>query len=147
MTRFRRSSRLASLLAGLATTVLASTAFAQGATITGTVKSAQGQNLQAANIRIADLNVSVGTGEDGVYRITLVPDRVRGQTVNMVVRAIGFKPQTKQITITAGAQDHDFTLEVDGQTNPDAAWYYPEPKDAAQEITGRVAFWKGVEVR
>ena len=113
MTRFRRSSRLASLLAGLATTVLASTAFAQGATITGTVKSAQGQALQAANIRIADLNVSVGTGEDGVYRITLVADRVRGQTVNMVVRAIGFKPQTKQITITAGAQDHDFTLEVD----------------------------------
>ncbi len=40
-----------------------------------------------------------------------------------------------------------FTLEVDGQTNRDAAWYYPEPKDAAKEITGRVAFWRGVEVR
>ena len=40
-----------------------------------------------------------------------------------------------------------FSLEVDGQTNRDAAWYYPEPKDAAKEITGRVAFWKGVEVR
>jgi uncharacterized protein (DUF427 family) len=40
-----------------------------------------------------------------------------------------------------------FTVEVDGKTNPDAAWYYPEPKDAAKEITGRVAFWKGVEVR
>jgi uncharacterized protein (DUF427 family) len=40
-----------------------------------------------------------------------------------------------------------FTLEVDGQTNRDAAWYYPEPKDAAKEITDRVAFWKGVEVR
>ena len=113
MTRFRRSSRLASLLTGLATTVLASTAFAQGAVITGTVKSAQGQNLQAANIRIPDLNVSVGTGEDGVYRITLVPDRVRGQTVTLSVRAIGFRPQTKQITISAGQQDHDFTLEVD----------------------------------
>jgi TonB-dependent SusC/RagA subfamily outer membrane receptor len=113
MTRFRRSSRLASLLAGLATTVLASTAFAQGAVITGTVKSAQGQNLQAVNVRIADLNVSVGTGEDGTYRITLVPDRVRGQTVTLAIRAIGFKPQQKQITINAGNQDHDFTLEVD----------------------------------
>lgn len=113
MTRFRRSSRQAVLLAGLATTVLASTAFAQGAVITGTVKSAQGQNLQAANIRIPDMNVSVGTGEDGVYRITLVPDRVRGQTVSMTVRAIGFRPQTKQITINAGQQDHDFTLAVD----------------------------------
>ena len=40
-----------------------------------------------------------------------------------------------------------FGLEVDGQQNPDAAWYYPEPKDAAKEIAGRVAFWKGVEVR
>ena len=40
-----------------------------------------------------------------------------------------------------------FTIEVDGKTNPDAAWYYPQPSDAAQEIAGRVAFWKGVEVR
>jgi uncharacterized protein (DUF427 family) len=39
-----------------------------------------------------------------------------------------------------------YTLEVDGQSNPDAAWYYPQPKEAAAEIEGRVAFWKGVEV-
>ncbi len=35
---------------------------------------------------------------------------------------------------------------VDGKTNTDAAWYYPEPKSAAAEITDRIAFWKGVEV-
>jgi len=40
-----------------------------------------------------------------------------------------------------------FSVVVDGQTNADAAWYYPEPKDAAAEIRGRVAFWKGVEVQ
>ena len=39
------------------------------------------------------------------------------------------------------------SLEVDGQVNEDAAWFYPQPKDAAAEIAGRVAFWKGVEVR
>lgn len=39
-----------------------------------------------------------------------------------------------------------YSLSVDGQQNPDAAWYYPEPKDAAAEIKGRVAFWKGVVV-
>lgn len=39
-----------------------------------------------------------------------------------------------------------YTLEVDGQTNKDAAWYYPEPKEAAKSIKGRVAFWKGVSV-
>jgi uncharacterized protein (DUF427 family) len=39
------------------------------------------------------------------------------------------------------------SVVVDGQTNTDAAWYYSEPKEAATEITGRLAFWKGVEVR
>lgn len=38
------------------------------------------------------------------------------------------------------------SLTVDGKTNTDAAWYYPEPKAAASEIAGRVAFWKGVDV-
>jgi uncharacterized protein (DUF427 family) len=38
------------------------------------------------------------------------------------------------------------TLVVDGKRNPDAAWYYPEPKDAAAEIRDRYAFWHGVEV-
>lgn len=39
-----------------------------------------------------------------------------------------------------------YAVTVDGQENRDAAWYYPEPKDAAKEITGRVAFWKGVRI-
>ena len=37
-------------------------------------------------------------------------------------------------------------VEVDGERNPDAVWYYPDPKPAAAEIKDRVAFWKGVEV-
>jgi uncharacterized protein (DUF427 family) len=40
-----------------------------------------------------------------------------------------------------------YSLEVDGQLNKDAAWFYPEPKEAAAEIGGRLAFWRGVEVR
>ena len=40
-----------------------------------------------------------------------------------------------------------YTLSVGGQTNPDAAWYYAQPKDAAKQIRGRLAFWKGVEVK
>ena len=39
-----------------------------------------------------------------------------------------------------------YTLRVDGQENPDAAWFYPDPKEAAARIRGRVAFWKGVQV-
>ncbi|KPF65989.1 hypothetical protein IP69_16080 [Bosea sp. AAP35] len=38
------------------------------------------------------------------------------------------------------------SLVVDGKENRDAAWYYAEPKSAAAEIKGRIAFWKGVKV-
>ncbi|MGB3166227.1 MAG: DUF427 domain-containing protein [Alteraurantiacibacter sp.] len=41
---------------------------------------------------------------------------------------------------------HYNSLEVDGQTNVDAAWYYPKPKVAAADIRDRIAFWKGVDV-
>jgi uncharacterized protein (DUF427 family) len=39
-----------------------------------------------------------------------------------------------------------YSLAVDGETNADAAWYYPEPRDAAANIRDHVAFWKGVRV-
>ncbi|MBS1841831.1 MAG: DUF427 domain-containing protein [Acidobacteria bacterium] len=39
-----------------------------------------------------------------------------------------------------------YSLEVDGLKNENAAWYYPEPSEAAKQIRGRVAFWKGVRV-
>jgi len=35
---------------------------------------------------------------------------------------------------------------VDGETNTDAAWYYTDPEPAAEQIRGRVAFWKGVQI-
>ena len=39
-----------------------------------------------------------------------------------------------------------YSLEVDGQENTDAAWYYPKTKALANEIEGYVAFWKGVTI-
>ena len=39
-----------------------------------------------------------------------------------------------------------YSLLVNGDLNPDAVWYYLEPLEAAAEIKGRVAFWKGVRV-
>jgi len=39
-----------------------------------------------------------------------------------------------------------YDVEVDGQLNRNAAWYYPTPKDAAKAIANRIAFWHGVEV-
>lgn len=39
-----------------------------------------------------------------------------------------------------------YTIITDGQTNKDAAWYYPQPKQAAENIKGYIAFWKGVQI-
>lgn len=41
---------------------------------------------------------------------------------------------------------HYYSLHVEGADNRDAAWHYPEPKSAAENIRGRIAFWKGVKV-
>ncbi len=44
-----------------------------------------------------------------------------------------------------------YNVEIDGQTNEDAAWYYPEPKEGSTEKVGKnfkdyVAFWRGIQV-
>ena len=39
-----------------------------------------------------------------------------------------------------------YSIEVDGKANKDAAWYYPQPKEAAKQIKDRIAFWRGVRV-
>jgi len=57
-----------------------------------------------------------------------------------------FKPSaTKTICGWKGEASY-YTLKVGDQENQDAAWYYPEPKSAADNIRGYVAFWKGVTV-
>ena len=40
-----------------------------------------------------------------------------------------------------------YHIDVDGMDNRDAAWYYPDPSDAAEPIRDHVAFWKGIEVK
>ena len=41
---------------------------------------------------------------------------------------------------------HYYSLLVNGELNPDAAWYYPDPKPEAEMVKDRVAFWKGVMI-
>ena len=41
---------------------------------------------------------------------------------------------------------HYYAVEIDGARNADAAWYYPDPKPAAENIRDHVAFWRGVTV-
>ena len=57
-----------------------------------------------------------------------------------------FRPSdTRTVCPWKGTADY-YTLAVGDQTNPDAAWFYREPKDAARRITGRPAFWNGVRI-
>jgi uncharacterized protein (DUF427 family) len=62
------------------------------------------------------------------------------------VNAAYLKPSATQTTCGWKGTASYHTLVVDGAENKDAAWFYPTPKDAAKEIAGRIAFWKGVKV-
>jgi uncharacterized protein (DUF427 family) len=57
-----------------------------------------------------------------------------------------FKPSETHSTCPWKGVASYYSIEVDGEKNPDAAWYYPDPKPAAHNIAGRVAFWKGVRI-
>jgi uncharacterized protein (DUF427 family) len=57
-----------------------------------------------------------------------------------------FRPSDHHTTCPWKGEASYYDVEVDGQVNKDAAWYYPEPKEAASNIKGYLAFWKGVVV-
>ena len=57
-----------------------------------------------------------------------------------------FKPSaTHSVCPWKGTASY-YNIEVNGKSNRDAAWFYPEPKPAAGQIKGYIAFWKGVKV-
>jgi uncharacterized protein (DUF427 family) len=57
-----------------------------------------------------------------------------------------FQPSDKHTTCPWKGLASYYHVEVNGKRNDDAAWFYPEPKSAAQQIKDHVAFWKGVKV-
>lgn len=62
------------------------------------------------------------------------------------VRREYFRTSSTSSSCPWKGQARYYTLVVDGQENPDAAWYYPDPKPAARKVKHHVAFWRGVEV-
>ena len=62
------------------------------------------------------------------------------------VKSEFLKPSDTHTTCWWKGEASYYTLAVDGAENRDAAWFYPEPSDAAKNIEGYVAFWKGVTV-
>jgi uncharacterized protein (DUF427 family) len=57
-----------------------------------------------------------------------------------------FRPSETHTTCHWKGEASYYDVVVDGKVNHDAAWYYPEPSDAAKQIKDHVAFWKGVQV-
>jgi uncharacterized protein (DUF427 family) len=57
-----------------------------------------------------------------------------------------FRESTKHTTCPWKGEASYYDVIVGDEVNADAAWYYPQPKDAAKEIKDRVAFWRGVKV-
>ena len=56
------------------------------------------------------------------------------------------KPSDKNTVCPWKGQASYYSIEVNGKSNKDAAWFYPAPKEAANNIKDHVAFWKGVTV-
>ena len=65
--------------------------------------------------------------------------------VDVVDKAVLKDSDTTSVCPWKGTANY-YSLTVNGEENTDAAWYYAEPKEAASEIKGRVAFWRGVVV-
>lgn len=57
-----------------------------------------------------------------------------------------FRPSPTRSVCSWKGEASYYHIEAGGRVNEDAAWYYPSPKEAAKDIAGRVAFWKGVAI-
>lgn len=86
---------------------------AQDAVIRGTITSDRGEPVVGANVLVEELRMGVLTNAQGQYTVLVPGARVRGQQVVLRVRAIGFKPNSKAITLTSGEQAVDLVLGYD----------------------------------
>src|SRR5688572_21899263 len=86
---------------------------AQDAVVRGRVTGTSGEPLGGANVIVSNTNLGAVTAANGTYTLTISGTAVRGQSVILTARYIGHKPVTRTITLSAGEQQQDFTLESD----------------------------------
>jgi TonB-linked SusC/RagA family outer membrane protein len=82
----------------------------QPAAITGQVTREDGEPLPGATVAIPSIGFGTTTRADGRYVLTIPGNRVQGQQVTLSVRAIGYKPDTRDIALTEGESAQDFSL-------------------------------------
>ena len=102
--------RVAMVTAALLVTSAAS---AQDAVVSGRVTNEQGAPLAGANVFIQSLGLGTAVNAEGNYRLTVPDAQAAGQQVSLGVRFIGYRPQARQVTLSAGSQEQNFQLEAD----------------------------------
>jgi TonB-linked SusC/RagA family outer membrane protein len=106
---------VAGLAVGAATALAApARAHAQDVVITGKVTSDRNQDgVAGVTVAIPDLGIGTLTNSVGTYTLTVPSARVRGQNVALVARFIGFRPERRNVTLSAGRQTQNFQLATD----------------------------------
>ena len=85
-------------------------AAAQGATITGTVRTEAGAPLPSVSVLLEGTNIGATTRDDGTYTISVPATSVNGQTARLIARRIGYRQGSATITLATGTIIQDFTL-------------------------------------
>jgi TonB-dependent SusC/RagA subfamily outer membrane receptor len=97
----------------LTTSLASSAAHAQNVVFSGKVTAQSGQPLSGASVAIPDLGVGGVAAEDGKYSFTVDQARVRGRTLSLVARFIGYKPKRLPLDNVSGSVTKDFVLDRD----------------------------------
>jgi TonB-linked SusC/RagA family outer membrane protein len=117
VSRWLQVSRWAQAFAGLSVALflMPAIAFGQQAILTGTVTGPDEEPLPGASVQVPTLGPLVGaaTTPEGEYTLTIPARRVRGQTVTVEVRYVGYKSATEEIELTSGTTELDFQLDQD----------------------------------
>jgi TonB-linked SusC/RagA family outer membrane protein len=113
MIQKNRVLTMAAAMIAVLLSVPAASAQAQTAVLTGKVQAESGAPIEGAQVLIAEVNASTPSNQQGMYTITVPSARVSGQQVVVRVRAIGFAPETRTISLTAGTHTENFTMKQD----------------------------------
>lgn len=106
--------RVVGAFVALLLAIAPSPVLAQGtATVTGRVTSASGEPLAGASVFIREIQVGGTATEGGRYTFQVPAARIRGQQLTLTARFLGYKPISRVVTLTAGANTADFQLERD----------------------------------
>ena len=110
-----RAGRLVALAASLLAFALTapSLAQAQDAVIKGTITGPQGEPVEGAQVSIQTMLVGAATNAKGQYSFVVSATSVKGQTVNLVARRLGFAAVTKQLVLSGGDHTVDFAMKRD----------------------------------